>query len=319
MLSGNGNLSSRQVWNASSEVERKGFSGIWFGETTVRDAFVLATIALCSTKKIDVGTSIVNVFTRSPGQLAMAGETLNELGEGRFTLGLGVSTAAIVEGWHGQPFGDPVKRLEEVVKLLRHYLSGEKFGFNGSFFSPTTAKLRIGQPPEIALAALNNGMIEKAAVLADRVILNLYPTERIQHARRLMDSACLKAGKKKRPALSVMLYSHVLGDNEPGVEAAKDLVSFYSSAPAYSQFFSSIGFSEQARGMLEAWEAKDREAVKRRITREMIDAIMVVGTVKELRERVMAYHESGVDEVCICPSPFGEYEANIKEILASYN
>ncbi|PSN85553.1 hypothetical protein B9Q02_06035 [Candidatus Marsarchaeota G1 archaeon BE_D] len=41
------------------------------------------------------------MFTRTPGQLAMLGATLSELSGGRFTLGLGVSTPSIVQGWHG--------------------------------------------------------------------------------------------------------------------------------------------------------------------------------------------------------------------------
>ena len=131
MLSGNGELDSRKVAEISSEAENRGFDGLWFGETTLRDASVLATVAACATKKIQLGTSIINVFTRAPGQLALLGATINEVSGGRFTLGLGVSTAAIVESWYGQTFETPVRRLEETVKLLRQYFSGERFSHEG--------------------------------------------------------------------------------------------------------------------------------------------------------------------------------------------
>jgi 5,10-methylenetetrahydromethanopterin reductase len=318
MLSGNGDLSSLRVQEISRQAERKGFGGIWFGETTLRDASVLATIAICSTQQIPVGTSIVNVFTRSASQLALLGVTLNEFGGGRFTLGLGVSTAAIIENWHGQRFENPMQRLEETVKLLRQYFSGEKFTFQGRYSSPVSARLRTKPPPKIALAALNDQMIKKAAILGDRVILNLYPVDRIKHALSLIQEACRQIGKMGRPTLSVMLYAHVLGDDERDLDAAKDLITFYASAPAYSSLFTSLGFASEAKAMMDAWKAKDRDAVRRSVSRQMIDKLAVLGTVNELRERVREYHENGVDDVFISPSPFGDYEANVNEVLNHY-
>ncbi len=318
MLSGNGELSSLRVPDISKRVEQKGFEGLWFGETTLRDATILATIAASSTKKIQLGTSIVNVFTRTPSQLALLGATLNEFSGGRFTLGLGVSTAAIVKSWHGQRFQEPMQRLEETIKLLRLYFSGERFSHNGAYSSPANARLRTNPPPKIALAALNDKMIKKAGQIADRAILNLYPTNRIKHALSLLDEGYREAGGKRRPILSVMLYADVLGDEEKGVEAGKELVSFYASAPAYSRLFSTLGYKTEAVAMMEAWKAKDKDAVKRNVNRRMIDDFMVLGTIRDLKDRVKLYHENGVDDVFICPTPFGDYEANINEVLNHY-
>jgi len=318
MLSGNGDLQSRLVPEIASTIERNGFAGLWFGETTLRDASIQATIAACATKKIQLGTSIMNVYTRSPSQLALLGITLNEFSEGRFTLGLGASTAAIVESWHGIKFERPMERVEETVKMLRHYYSGEKFSARGRYSSPVNARLRGAIPPKIALAALNDGMIGKAAMLADRIILNLYPVERVAHARALVDEGCKSAGRKERPILSVMLYSYLLGDDEKGAEAAKDLISFYASAPAYSSLFSSVGFPIEAKAMLEGWKNRDREMVRKNITRQMIDKLIVVGGIGELRKRIRMYHEVGVDDVFISPSPFGDYEGNVKEAITKY-
>ena len=318
MLSGNGVMQSRLVPEIAATIERNGFTGLWFGETTIRDASIQAAIAACATRKIQLGTSILNVFTRSPSQLALLGTTLNEFSEGRFTLGLGVSTAAIVESWHGIKFERPMGRVEETVGMLRHYLSGEKFSVQGRYSSPVNARLRSCLPPKIALAALNDRMIRKAAMLGDRVILNLCPVERIAHARALIDEGCKSAGRKERPILSVMLYSHLLGDYERGVDAAKDLISFYSSAPAYSSLFSSVGFPSEAKAMLEGWKNRDRETVRKNITRRMLDKLIVVGGIGELRERIRMYHEAGVDDVFISPSPFGDYEGNVKEAITKY-
>ena len=318
MLSGNGELDSRKVGDLSVEAEKQGFNGLWFGETTLRDASVLATIAASVTKKIQIGTSIINVYTRAPGQLALLGATINELSGGRFWLGLGVSTAAIVQSYFGQHFDKPIKRLDETITLLHHYFSGERFSYQGEFYSPIGARLRTRPAPRIALAALNDQMIRKAAKVADRIILNLYPTDRIPHALNVIDEAASSGGRSK-PILSVMLYADVVGDGERGLDTAKDLVSFYASAPAYSALFGSVGFASEATAMMDAWKTKDREAVKRVVTRPMIDRLMVLGTIEDVRDRVRIYQETGVDDVFIVPSPFADYERNINEIVHNYH
>ena len=318
MLSGNGDLHTRVLPEIATTIEKKGFTGLWFGETTLRDASIQAAVAACVTKKIQLGTSILNIYTRSPSQLALLASTLNEISEGRFTLGLGVSTAAIVESWHGLKFERAMGRMEETVKILRLYFSGEKFSFQGRYSSPSNARLRSALPPKIALAALNDRMIRKAGMLGDRVILNLYPVERIAHARALIDEGCRSVGRKERPVLSVMLYAYLLGDDEKGSEAAKDLISFYASAPAYSSLFASVGYSREASAMLEAWKKRDRDAVRRNISREMVDELIVLGGIGELRERIRMYHQAGVDDIFICPSPFGDYEGNVREVISKY-
>jgi probable F420-dependent oxidoreductase len=318
MFSGNGDLTPDSVASISSSAEKKGFDGLWFGETTIRDASILATVAALATKRIHIGTSIINVYTRSAGQLALIGATLNELSKGRFTLGLGASTAAIVEGWHGQRFERPIKRITETAELLRLYFSGERFSFSGSFYAPVKARLKSEWPPDLALAALNDKMISVAATLSDRVILNLYPADMIHHAKSLIDEACKKAGREKPPLLSVMLYAYVLGDDPKGVDAATELVAFYSSAPAYSKLISKIGFEPEAKAMLEHWKAGNREAVKSVVTRQIIDRLMVLGKIQDLRERVKVYHENGVDDVLIAPCPMGDYRANVDEIIQHF-
>jgi alkanesulfonate monooxygenase SsuD/methylene tetrahydromethanopterin reductase-like flavin-dependent oxidoreductase (luciferase family) len=161
-------------------------------------------------------------------------------------------------------------------------------------------------------------MIAKAAQVADRIILNLHPPQRIKRDLAIIDEACSRAGGKPRPNLSVMLYSYVLGDGEKGTSVGKDLVAFYASAPAYSSLFTSLGYESEAKAMTAAWKAKDRDAVKRVVTSEMVKRLTVLGTIQDLRERVQEYHQNGVDDVFIAPSPFGEYEANVREVLQHY-
>ncbi len=316
MLSANLDLQPKYIIQICKQVEEKGLSGIWFGETTLRDAGILATIAALNTRFAQIGTSIVNVYTRSPGQLAMMGCTLNEISEGRFTLGLGVSTPAIVSNWHGIEYGNPLKRLIETLEILKLYFSGEKFEFKGKYFTIKNARLRLKSKPKLALAALNNTMIKIATRYADRIILNLYSVRLIKEAIKVVEEESRKIGKV-RPTLSVMLYTYLLGTQEKDYEAAKELIAFYGSSEAYSKLFSRAGFKEEARNMLRAWELGNKDMVKKSISDKMIRELLAFGEKKELIERIKQYHESGVEDVFIAPFPFGDVQSNIKVILDS--
>jgi len=312
MFSGNGELPVKDVPGLSSKCEERGFKGIWFGETTIKDAGILSSLALFSTKSIEIGTSIVNVYTRSAGQLAMMASTLNELGNGRFTLGVGASTPAIVSGWHGLKYERPLLRVEETVKLLRLYFSGQRFSYAGHFQSPSNARLRCGNPPKIALAALNEKMIKLAAKIADMVILNLYPPGMIGEAKKVIN----ETGRK--PKLSVMLYAYVLGEGEREFNISRDLIAFYTSSEAYIKLFKRAGFGQEAERAFRGWQERNRDAVRNAITEEMVKTLMAYGDIKTLRERVKAYLDEGVDNVLIAPCPTGDYMENAKLIIESF-
>lgn len=317
MVSGNGDFPVREMLRISKQCEDNGFSGIWIGETTVRDASVMATLACLATEKIGVGTSIVNVYTRSPGQLAMMASTLNSLSNGRFTLGLGSSTEAIVSGWHGVAFQKPVQRVEEVVRLLRLYFSGERFGYKGENYSPSNARLRTSGRQMIALAALNRNMLSKASLLADKVVVNMYPPRMVGEALEVVNAAAGSRQDSTRPKLSVVLYSHVLGASEQALENAKELLAFYGSSQAYSKLFAHAGFSSEAHSMLEAWQRNDRVGAKTSATEQMIHDLLLLGDISTLVERLEEYRRAGVDEVIIAPFPFGEYIKNIHKVAST--
>ena len=62
---------------------------------------------------------------RSPAMTAMTAMTLAELSGGRFMLGLGASGPQVVEGWHGVPYGKPVTRLREYIKIVKQIVARE--------------------------------------------------------------------------------------------------------------------------------------------------------------------------------------------------
>src|SRR6059036_2404985 len=100
--------------------ERIGFDSVWTAEAYGSDAISPLAYLAAVTKRIRLGTGIMQLAARPPVSAAMAAGTLDALaGGGRVIAGLGVSGPQIVEGWYGQPWGRPYWRIRDYVTIMR--------------------------------------------------------------------------------------------------------------------------------------------------------------------------------------------------------
>src|SRR5437868_7841889 len=86
--------------------EELGYDSVWTAEAYGSDAITPLAYLAALTKRIRLGTSIMQLAGRTPAMAAMQMGTLDALAGGnRAICGLGVSGPQIVEGWYGQPWG----------------------------------------------------------------------------------------------------------------------------------------------------------------------------------------------------------------------
>src|SRR5437588_7204596 len=153
--------------------EQSGFGAAWFPEITFGDAFGPATAVATRTKRLELATGVVGIWSRSPVTMALQAAALNDLSDGRLILGLGVQARGYVEGWHGQRYERPIRAMREYVTRLRAILAGEPVTFEGELFSVRNFQLLV-QPPErparIYMAAIGPQMLRLAGEIADGVI-----------------------------------------------------------------------------------------------------------------------------------------------------
>jgi len=128
---------------------------------------VLTEIAL-RTARIQLASGVLSVWGRTPATLAMTAATLHQVSDGRYRLGLGVSTRALAEGFHDTPFEHPAARLADAVTQVRALLAGEPARVGRV---KAVRPLRLGQPPApelpIWVAALGPRTTRVAAELGD--------------------------------------------------------------------------------------------------------------------------------------------------------
>jgi F420-dependent oxidoreductase-like protein len=164
----------------AQEAERLGFDSVWTAEAYGSDALTPLTWVGALTKKIKLGTGILQMPARTPANTAMSAATLDMLSGGRVLLGLGLSGPQVVEGWHGQPYGKPLTRTREYVEIVRRILAREEpLDFQGEEYQiPIPGGTGLGKPLKlivhplrpripIYLAAIGPKNIELAGEIAD--------------------------------------------------------------------------------------------------------------------------------------------------------
>lgn len=291
------------------ELPELGYTDVWSAETAGTDAFTPLALVAEWAPQLRLGTAIVPVYTRGAGLLAMTAATLAELAPGRFALGIGSSTPTIVESWNGMQFTEPYARIRDTVRFLRSALAGDKVTHEYPTFS--VSKFRLERPPqtqpEIMVAALRPGMLRLAAREADGAITNwLSPT----------DVPKVRAELGPDRELVARIFVCPTEDAEAARGLGRLLISSYLTVPVYAAFHDWLGRGEALRGMHEAWAAGDRAGANAAIPDEVVDDLVVHGSVDQCRERIAAYVEAGLDTPVIGLLPTGADPAGLVRALA---
>jgi probable F420-dependent oxidoreductase len=284
--------------------EALGYTDVWTAEVGGADAFSPLAAVAVRTVRARLGTALVPVFTRPPALVAMSAGALQALSGGRFVLGIGASSPAVIDHWMGTPFVRPLDRVAEYVTVLRDALAGKKVSFSGETVRLDGFRLQIdpGQAVPIYVGALGPKMCRLAGRVADGVQFFLMTPEGVQEALRHVAEGAREAGRDPG-ALDVIIRLPV------AVDEPQDLVRFmgrrlltgYAIVPAYNASLARQGFASAASGISEAWSGGDRDGATSLVTDAMLDQLMVFGDAAACLARIQDYRDAGVRTPVLMP------------------
>ena len=282
--------------------EKHGYTDAWFGDGGAPDALTLAAILGDHTESLRIGIAVTPVYTRSPTVLAATGYTVAQQLPGRFVMGLGSSSKAMMTGWNGIPLDKPLTRVVETTQLVKSMLAGEKSDFQGdTVTSKGYRQPPLGTPPPVYMAALRSKMIEAAAEHADGVIFNLWPKGALLKMIEHVDIGAKNGGKSDRPEVVNRFMVCVTDDKAAARDAFRSAFAPYYATPQYNKFLHWAGYEEAAAQIREGWAAKDRDKTTGALTDEIVDEIGVIGSADECRERIRWALDTGIDTAIIAP------------------
>ena len=292
---------------------------VWVPESWGRESF--ATLGAFSqvTRRVRLGTSIINIYARTPATVAMAATTLDLLSNNRTIIGLGTSTASIIENWHGLKFDQPVRRMREYVECLMLMMSGQRVNYEGKFFKLKNFKI-LHQPPRkqipIFVAAVNKKMVSLAAEVADGILLYLRPFDELKRT-----AADLKRITKDRNFEIASSFICAISNKEPekARERAAKTVAFYVAVGKYySKFLSENGFASEVSGIIAEYDRGGSAAAAKFVSDKMLDSIAICGSGEECRKSLAKFLSVGITLPIIQLNPVDDSEGSFREMLSTF-
>ena len=281
---------------AATLADELGYDSFWLPEAWGYELFSLLAEMAVATKRIQLGTGIVNVFSRTPGLIAMSAATVDEISGGRFVLGLGTSGAKVIEGFHGRPFHKPLTQVKDVVKAVRVLLAGGKLSDAGAELAQYRPfKLEMTPPRKdipIYIAALKQKAIEGIGEYADGWIPTFWPYERLAEGRAWIAAGAARAGRDPSKIVTAPFTTVLPLGLEAGAQMAKQLVSFYIGGMGdyYVELLTKFGFGDDCKRIADLYADKTTRAqAAAAVPDAMIEALTIAGDpqhcIAELRRR----------------------------------
>jgi F420-dependent oxidoreductase-like protein len=281
-----------------------GVESVWTAEAWGRDGFSMLTQLALNTKNIQLGTAIVNVFSRTPAVLAMTFGTLDELSGGRAIIGLGSSGANVVEHWHGVKFEKPATRLREYVEIINMIMRRQKLMYDGDIF-----KLERGftmQFPTVRdhiptfIASITPKSMIQTGEIADGWIPIYWPKDKIKEGVDLLMQGASKAGKSRADitvAPSLVMQLTEAGDEASIRAQARAPIAFYVGRMGtfYYEMLTRNGFGEEVEKIRAAWSNRDARGAAEAVSDRMLDQTAVVGPLDRCKEEIDERRALGMD------------------------
>ncbi|WP_329126659.1 LLM class F420-dependent oxidoreductase [Streptomyces caniferus] len=322
---------ARQV----SALEDAGLDLVWVPEAYGFDAPSFMGYLAARTGRVEIGSGILSVFTRTPALLAMTAAGVDALSGGRAHLGIGTSGPQVVEGMHGVPYHAPVARTRETIEVMRAFWrrdepvtydgrtvrlplpDGDR---GGSGLGVPMRLLSAPVRPEVPVwvAALGPKNVRMAAETADGWLPMFFVPEWCDQVW----GPSLRAGAAARGPGRGPLSISAGGLLAIGPDAARhrerargQLALFIGGmgAPGHNYYYDLVcryGYAREAEAIQRLFLAGDRKGAAAAVPAGLLEATTICGPESYVKDRLAAYREAGVTHLQVAPVPAeGETEA----------
>ncbi len=159
------------------------------------EGFTFLSALAAATSRILLGPLVACTSFRSPALLAKMADSLDEISEGRFILGLGCGWNEPEYTMFDYPFDHRVARFEEALAIIGPLLKGEQVTFHGTYYHADAAVLDTAWP--LALRATTLDRRHEAAHVAPHRALRRC----LQHRPRALGRARAGACRARAPGV----------------------------------------------------------------------------------------------------------------------
>jgi F420-dependent oxidoreductase-like protein len=275
------------------------------------------------TKKVELASAILQVYSRTPALMAMTAAGLDFVSGGRFTLGIGASGPQVVEGFHGLPYDAPLGRTRETIEICRQVWRREPLVHAGKNYTiplPADQGTGLGKPLKlinhpvrsripISVAALGPANVALVAELAESWQPLFFHAG---HYREAWGEALDKGMAKRDPELGpldIMLQvSFAVGEADPA-ELAKvrnQLALYIGGMGAadknfYNQLAQRYGYVDEAAEIQRLYLSGQKAEAAAVVPDDLVRAVSLIGTEDEIAVQLKEFEAAGVTTLLLNP------------------
>jgi F420-dependent oxidoreductase-like protein len=321
----------RQAAAEVAEFEKAGLDMVWVAEAYGLDGPSLMGYLAALTERVEIGSAILPIYTRTPTLIAMTAAGVDTLSDGRFHLGLGSSGPQVIEGFHGVPFTAPIARTREIIDVCRKVWAREApLVHEGTYYTmplPPDQGTGLGKALKIIahpvrpsipiwVAALGEKNVEMTAEVADGWIPMMFMPEK---ARDIWGPALDAGAARRDPSLGPLQITTggllAIGEGEDVIalrELARPGVALYVGGMGakgknfYNDVVCRYGFEEEATAIQELYLDGKKQEAAALVPDELLEATSLCGPESYVAERLAAYRDAGVTHLQVTPLPVGD-------------
>lgn len=300
------NYDRRTYVKAAVLADRLGYDSFWLPEVWGYESFTLLTEIAMKTKRIKLGTGIINVFSRSPALIAMQAATLDEVSGGRFILGIGTSGKRVIEGLHGRDFEKPLTQTRDVIRVVKTLLDGRPL-------SESNAKLRQYRPFKldfeprrrdipIYVAALKQKSVTSIGELADGWMPIFWPYDRLEDGRAWIAEGAAKSGRDPAEIATAPFTTVIPVPGRGASRKAREIVAFYVGGMGeyYKELLTGFGYGDECNEIERLYRDKEtRDKALDAVTDEMVERLTISGDPLHCRKELRRRRDFGLEEPII--------------------
>lgn len=298
------------------EADRLGVDVVWAAEAYGSDAVTPLAWLGALTENIKLGTAIMQMPGRTPANAAMTAMTLNQLSNGRFLMGLGLSGPQVVEGWHGESYKRPLTRSREYVEIVRKIFRREdRLTYDGKLYQipyqgddatglgkPLKSTLNAQPDIPIYLAAIGPKNVELTAEIADGWLPIFFSPQKFEAIYGPhITSGLAKAGKDMNDLDIAPSVSVVLTDNlGVGYNMLRPMLALYIGGMGakgrnfYTDLTARYGYEGAANEIQDLYLSGRKGEAMAKVPADLIDEIALVGPRERIKERLQLWIDSPV-------------------------
>jgi F420-dependent oxidoreductase-like protein len=313
---------ARQV----AELEKVGLDVVWVAEAYSFDAPSFMGYLAAKTERVEIGSAILPIYSRTPTLIAMTAAGIDALSGGRCILGLGASGPQVIEGFHGVPYDRPLARTREIIEICRDVWAREApLTHDGAAYHiplPEEQGTGLGKALKIInhpvrpripiwVAALGEKNVAMTAEVADGWLPIFFVPEKVKD---VFGQSLAQGAATRDPSLGPLQIAAggllAIGeeaDVAPLRELSRPMLALYIGGMGakgrnfYNALACRYGYEKEAAEIQDLYLAGKKQEAAALVPAELLEATTLCGPEPYIKERIAALGEAGVTHLSVTP------------------